>query len=167
MDMKRSIVALLSFWPASALSHQAESFERCLDAAMQQQRGQVIKVELKLEADREVYEFDIRGMDGIDWDLECLKATGGIIEIEKEVDHPNHPLFKANVKVNEREARQIALARFQGEIIEVEYEIEADGRSSYEFDIDTLDGREIKLEVDATTGEIVEINEELWQIGLE
>jgi uncharacterized membrane protein YkoI len=167
MYMKKITLTLLGFWPAIALSHPVESFERCLEAAMQQQRGQVIKVELKLEADREVYEFDIRGMDGIDWDLECLKATGEIIEIEKEVDHPNHPLFKANVKVNEREARQIALARYQGEIIEVEYEIEMDGRSSYEFDIATQDGVEIKLEVDASTGEIVEINEERWQIGLE
>lgn len=165
--MKKTIVALLGFWPALALSHQAESFERCLDAAMQQHRGQVVKVELKIEAEREVYEFDVRGIDGINWDMECLKETGEIIEVEKEVDHPNHPLFKANVKVNEREARKIALARFSGEIIEVEYEIEADGRSSYEFDIDTHDGREIKLEVDAATGEIVEINQELWQIGLE
>lgn len=165
--MKSSIAALMVVWPAIALSEQAESFERCLEAAMQQQRGQVIKVELKLEADREVYEFDIQGMDGVDWDLECLKGTGEIIEIEKEVDHPNHPLFKANVKVNEREARQIALARYPGEIIEVEYEIEVDGRSSYEFDIATFDGVEIKLEVDASTGEIVEINEERWQIGLE
>jgi uncharacterized membrane protein YkoI len=96
-----------------------------------------------------------------------VKATGEIVEIEQEVDHPNHPLFKKNVKVNEREARKTALARFPGKIIEVEYEIEADGRSSYEFDIDTIDGREIKLEIDATSGEIVEINEERWQVGLE
>jgi uncharacterized membrane protein YkoI len=165
--MKKTIVALLGFWPVIALSHQTEPFERCLESAMKQQRGQVVKVELKLEDEREVYEFDIRGMDGIDWDLECLKATGEIVEVEKEVDHPNHPLFRTNLKVNEREARQVALAQFPGEIIEVEYEIEADGRSSYEFDIHMRDGREIKLEVDATSGEIVEVNEERWQIGLE
>lgn len=165
--MQKTVAAMLACWPVIAFSQQTESFEQCLLAALLKQPGQVVKVEFKIEDKREVYEFDIRGLDGMDRDLECLKQTGEIIEIEQEVAHPNHPLFKRNVKINEREAREIALARFAGEIIEVEYEIEADGRSSYEFDIDTGDGREIKLEVDATSGEIVEINEERWQIGLE
>jgi uncharacterized membrane protein YkoI len=165
--MKNLLLLLPLVWSVNVVAHDQDPFEHCLQAVLKQQPGQVVKVELKLENGRAVYEFDIRGIDGNDWDLECVKASGEIVEVEQEVDHPNHPLFKTNVKVNEREARQIALARFPGKIIEIEYEIEADGRSSYEFDIDTVDGTEIKLEVDATSGEIVEVNEELWQVGLE
>lgn len=165
--MKTPLLILSLIGSMNVSAHEPDPFERCMQTVLKQQPGQVVKVELKLEEAREVYEFDIRGLDGKDWDLECLKSTGEIVEIEQEVDHPNHPLFKKNVKVNEREARQTALDRYPGKIIEVEYEIEADGRSSYEFDIDTVDGREIKLEIDAETGDIVEINEERWQVGLE
>lgn len=165
--MKKAVMMVLSCWPMLGNTENVDLFERCLESAQQQQPGQILKVELKREGQRQVYEFDIRGIDGNDWDLECLKSSGEIIEIEREVDQPNHPLFKQNVKINEREAREIALAKFSGEITEVEYEVESDGRSSYEFDIDTLDGGEVKIEIDAYTGQIVEVNEERWQLGLE
>lgn len=166
--MLKTLFSAILFWPASSLAADSNQlFERCLDVALNAREGQVIKVELKLENEREVYEFDIRGIDGKDWDVECLKSTGELIELELEVQHPNHPLFKRNVKFNEEEARDIALKLYPGEIIEVEYEIESDGKSSYEFDIDTLEGSEIKIEIDATTGKVVETNAELWQVGLE
>lgn len=150
-----------------SLAADNQRFETCLETARNARPGQVVKVELKLEEGREIYEFDIRGLDGKDWDVECLKATGEIIELEEEVDHPNHPKFKKNVRFNEEEAREIALQHYPGEIIEVEYEIEANGDSSYEFDIDTVQGQEIKIEIDAATGKVVETNRELWQVGLE
>lgn len=166
--MTKMIFPAMLLWSVSALAtDNNQLFESCLQTALQARDGQVVKVELKLENDREVYEFDIRTLDGKDWDVECLKATGELIELEQEVDHPNHPLFKRNVKFNEEEARKIALKRFPGEIIEVEYEIESNGASSYEFDIDTYQGDEIKIEIDAATGKVVETNQELWQVGLE
>ncbi len=166
--MKTFLPLTTLFWPLLVVGQDNQQhFERCLENALNTRAGQVVKVEFKTEADREVYEFDIRGMDGMDWDVECLKPTGEIIEVEREVDHPNHPLFKRNVNVNEQEARDIALKLYPGEIIEVEYEIEPDGHSSYEFDIDTLSGEEIKIEIDAATGDVVETNIEHWQIGLE
>ncbi len=166
--MLKTLIPAILFWPITSLAaDNNQLFETCLDVALNARNGQVIKVELKLENGREVYEFDIRALDGKDWDVECLKSSGELIELEQEVDHPNHPLFKRNVKFNEEEARAIALALYPGEIIEVEYEIESNGDSSYEFDIDTYEGSEIKIEIDAATGEVVETNEELWQVGLE
>jgi len=144
-----------------------QDFDRCLTAALDKRPGQVVKVEYKIEDKRHVYEFDIRGRDGFNWDVECLKNTGDIVEIEREVEYANHPEFKEKVKFSEKDARDIALAKFSGEIVEVEYELESDGRVSYEFDIDTLNDGEIKIEIDATTGEVVEINSEIWQVGLE
>jgi uncharacterized membrane protein YkoI len=161
------IVMALSLSVALQAADNPQQFETCLEAALKERPGQVVKVESKIEEDQAVYEFDIRGLDGLDWDIECHAQRGVIVEVEREVDQANHPLFKSKVKINEQQARQIALDLYPGEIIEVEYEIEANGQASYEFDIDTVTGDEMKIEVDATSGEIVEISRELWQIGLE
>jgi uncharacterized membrane protein YkoI len=141
--------------------------EKCLLAALAAKPGQVVKLEAKLEKGAPVYEFDIVGADGRAWDVECNANTGKITEIEEEVANADAAAFKAKVKVNEADARKIALDAYPGEIIETEYEIESDGAASYEFDIRTKDGKEWKVEVDATTGKIVEANREYFQIGKE
>jgi len=142
-------------------------FDKCMAAALEERPGDIVKVEFKNEQGAHMYEFDIRGIDGSDWDVECNAHRGLISEIEREVDSVNHPLFKAKMKVSESDAREIALAIYPGVIVEVEYEIEPNGSASYEFDIDTTLNQQMKVEVDATSGEIVEANRELWQIGLE
>lgn len=164
--MKYSVLLLTLSFNAWAIDIP-QSFETCLSAATNLKPGQVIKVERKVEAEIDKYEFDIRGQDGNDWDIECLVSSGKIVEIEQEVGSPNHPLFKAKARINEKEARDIALAEFPGEIVEVEYEIEANGDASYEFDIDTNENTEIKIEINASTGKIIEKNIEIWQVGLE
>lgn len=143
------------------------SLERCLQAALKVHAGTVVKLEMKVEKGVPTYEFDIESPDGRAWDIECDGLTGEITEVEEEVASAAAPGFAAKVKVDEAQARRIALARHPGKIIEVEYEIEPDGAASYEFDILTADGREHKVEVDATSGQIVEDNEELYQIGKE
>ena len=142
-------------------------FEKCLKAALAAKPGQVIKVEAKTEKGAPVYEFDIVGVDGRAWDVECDGNTAKITEIEQEVASADEALFKAKVKVSEADARKIALDKYPGEIVEVEYEIEPAGAASYEFDIKTKDGKEWKVEVDAMTGKIVEANPEHFQIGKE
>jgi uncharacterized membrane protein YkoI len=142
-------------------------FEKCMAAALEERPGQVVKVEMKNEEGAHVYEFDIRGNDGSDWDVECHAHRGLIIEVEREVASASHSLFKAKIKVDEKTARETALSIYPGAVTEVEYEIEPNGSASYEFDIDTELGHEMKVEVDATTGEIVEANRKIWQIGLE
>ncbi|PHS25888.1 MAG: peptidase [Methylophaga sp.] len=152
---------------AMADTHSPYKFEKCMEAALEERPGTIIKVEFKNEEGTHMYEFDIRGTDGSDWDVECNAHHGLIAEVEREVDNVNHPLFKAKMKITEAEARKIALAIYPGVIVEVEYEIESNGAASYEFDIDTTVGHEMKIEVDAASGEIVEVNREIWQIGLE
>ncbi len=141
--------------------------EHCLQAALNEKNGGVVKVELKIEKDVPTYEFDIETPDGKAWDIECDTKTGKISEVEEEVKNAKDKLFKAKLKINEKEARKVALAAYPGQIVEVEYEIEPDGAASYEFDIKGKDGNEIKVEVDATSGKIVEANGELYQIGNE
>ena len=141
------------------------SMEHCLRAALAEKNGGVVKVELKMERNVPVYEFDIETPDGKAWDIECDTETGKISEIEQEVSSVDDPLFKAKMKISEAEARKIALAAHAGEIIEVEYEIQPDGSAAYEFDIKTKDGKEIKVEVDAATGKMDDTDNELYQIG--
>ncbi len=152
---------------AMADGHNPHQFEKCMAAALEERPGDIVKVEFKNEEGGHFYEFDIRGLDGSDWDVECNAHRGLVSEVEREVDSVKHPLFKAKAKVSEEDARKTALSIYPGVITEVEYEIEFDGAATYEFDIDTKLNHEMKVEVDATTGEIVEANRELWQIGLE
>jgi len=169
MIKKLLVSALLLTTSAVTLAdtHNPHQFEKCMAAALDERPGSIIKVEFKNEQGGHFYEFDIRGIDGSDWDVECNSHRGLVSEVEREVDSVNHPLFKAVAKVSEKEARKTALAIHPGVITEVEYEIESNGQASYEFDIDTTLNQEMKVEVDAATGEIVEANRELWQIGLE
>lgn len=157
----------ISSLQAEALDSETDRFEICVQQVLKTRPGQIIKVEKKHEAGKIMYEFDVRGEDGLDWDIECVQATGEIWEIEREVQNPNDPLFKSKVKVGEKAARKIALEAYPGKIREVEYEIESDGTAVYEFDIDMADGREMKVEINAANGQIHEANEEIWQIGWE
>ncbi|HET8806992.1 MAG TPA: PepSY domain-containing protein [Methylophaga sp.] len=152
---------------AEAMDNVNDHFEICMQKVLQQHSGQVIKVEKKHEAEMMMYEFDVRGEDGLDWDIECVQKTGEIWEVEREVQNPNDPLFKSKVKVGETAARKIALEKYPGTIREVEYEVEANGTAVYEFDIDMADGREMKVEINATTGVLHEANQEIWQVGQE
>lgn len=170
--MKKILIASAILMTASTFAmagpHNPHQFEKCMQAALEERPGTIVKVEFKNEEGAHMYEFDIRGTDGADWDVECNAHRGLISEVEREVENVNHPLFKAKMKISEADARKVALAIYPGVITEVEYEIEPNGAASYEFDIDTkIAGQEMKVEVDATSGEIVEANRELWQIGLE
>jgi len=169
--MMKKMITSVVLMAVTTLTFAADSnphqFEKCMTSALNERPGNVVKVEMKNEEGAHMYEFDIRGIDGSDWDVECNAHRGLVSEVEREVDNVNHPLFKAKAKVSEADARKTALAVYPGEITEVEYEIEPNGAASYEFDIDTTLNQEMKVEVDATTGEIVEANREIWQIGLE
>lgn len=167
--MLQILMALVAVMPgqAEAMDKVTDSFEICMQKVLHQQPGQVIKVEKKHESGRMMYEFDVRGEDGLDWDIECVQDTGEIWEIEREVQNPNDPLFKSKVKVGEKAARKIALKAYPGFIREVEYEVESDGTAVYEFDIDMADGREMKVEINAANGLVHEANQEIWQIGWE
>lgn len=162
------LTALLAFAQAAFADHP-DPLERCLNAVRAIRPGDVVKVEYLGFTDEQqaAYEIEMRMDDKSEWEFECSKATGQILEIEQEVASANHELFKRHMKVDEQKARSVATGLYPGDIKETEYEIEADGRASYEFDIVDRWGVEFKVEVDATSGEIVEVQIERWQIGVE
>ncbi|MES2501484.1 MAG: PepSY domain-containing protein [Pseudomonadota bacterium] len=146
--------------------NKADSLGKCVKAALTAHEGKIVKLELKSENKKPMYEFDIESADGTAWDVECDVASGKIIEVEQEVK-ADDAKFKALAKVSEADAKATALAAHPGTIVETEYELEPDGKASFEFDILEADKEEIKVEVDATTGKIVEKSYEVYQIGQE
>ena len=146
--------------------NKADSLGKCVKAALTAHEGKIVKLEMKTEDKKPMYEFDIESADGTAWDVECNVKTGKVTEIEQEVK-ADDAKFKALAKVSEADAKATALAAHPGTIVETEYELEPDGKASYEFDILEADKEEIKVEVDATTGKFVEKSYEVYQIGQE
>jgi len=137
--------------------------ETCMKAALALHPGTVISLEAEIEDGKRIYEFDIKGNDGREWEVECDARTGKIIEVEEELASADDPAFKATISVDE--AKEIALKKQPGEVVEMEFSIEANGASSYEFDIRDANGVEWEVEVDAITGDIIEVSREIYQIG--
>ena len=144
---------------------KADPLGKCVKAALSAHNGTIVKMELKSEHKKPIYEFDIESADGTAWDVSCDVKTGKVIEIEQEVK-ADDAKFKA-AKITEADAKATALKAHPGTVAEVEYEVEADGKLSYEFDITEADGEEVKVEVDAMTGKIAEVSYEVYQIGKE
>jgi len=137
--------------------------EACMKAALAKHPGKIISLEAEIEKGKPIYEFDILGDDGKEWEVECDAKTGKITEEEREVSSADDPAF--NAKITLEEAREIALKAKPGKIVETEFSVESDGKSSYEFDIVGDDGVEWEVEVDAMTGKIVEVERETYQVG--
>jgi len=157
----------LSMVYGTALASEKSIVDTCVKAAQAQYSGDMVKMEKKIEENKTVYEFEIKGKDSSK-EFECDAGTGKITESEIEVDSPEDPRFKAKAKITLDQAKDIALKKHRGNIVETEFEIESDGRASYEFDIKGADGQEVKIEIDAETGKIAEDDEkEIYQIGRE
>ncbi len=167
--MKKSlltIAVLLVAAPFAAEAHNGK-LEDCMKAALAKHPGDVVTLEAEIEKGKPIYEFDIKGKDGKEWEVECSAKTGKLLEEEQEVAGPDDAAFKAKAKVSMEDAKKTALEKRPGEVVEVEYSIESDGNPSYEFDIRDAKGKEWEVEVDAVTGKIIEEEEEVYQIGVE
>ena len=161
-----ALATLLVALPAFAASMHKGAVETCLKAALAKYPGQVLSLEAEIENGKPIYEFDIKGKDGKEWEVECDAKTGKLTETEEEVDAKDQR-FASKAKVTFDEAKKTALSAYPGEVIESETSIESDGSISYEFDIKTKDGKEMEVEGDAVTGKIIETEEEVYQIGLD
>lgn len=143
-----------------------DSLGKCVQKALAQHDGDIIKVEYEVKNKIPLYEFDIETADGKAWEVVCNVKTGEITELEEEVEMDD-AAFASQAKVSEEQARATALAAHPGRVVEVEYELESNGKASYEIDVLQADGDEVKVEIDATTGKIIEVAYESYQIGVE
>lgn len=171
MNKKLLVIALASAF-ISTFAYAGSPFpgkmETCMRAALTKHPGDVLTLEAEISGGKAQYEFDIKGKDGKEWEVECLAKTGKVIEEEQEFANADDPAFKDKAKITQDEAKKTALAKYPGEVVESEFSVESDGNISYEFDIKTADGKEWEVEVDAVTGKLSENPEqEIYQIGIE
>ena len=167
MKKKFSFILVAAMFAAPAAYAGAQhtgKMESCLKAALAKHAGEVLSLEAEIENGKPIYEFDIKGTDGKEWEIECDAKSGKLTEEEQEVDI-NDAAFKAKAKVSQEDAKKTALAAHPGDVIESETSIESNGDASYEFDIKGKDGKEWEVEVDAASGKIIESEEEVYQIG--
>lgn len=171
MNKKIIAIALASAFMSTlayAGSNHTGKLETCLKAALAKHPGEVLTLEAEISKGQAQYEFDIKGKDGKEWEVECLAKSGKVIEEEQEVVNADDPAFKSKAKITQDEATKTALAKHPGEVVDSEFAVESDGSISYEFDIKTANGKEIEVEIDAVTGKLSEDpEEEIYQIGVE
>lgn len=173
IEMNKKIVAIaLASAFISTMANAGSPFtgkmETCMKAALAKHPGDVLTLEAEISKGKAQYEFDIKGKDGKEWEVECDAKSGKVIEEEQEVANADDPAFKSKAKITQDEAKKTALAKYPGEVVDSELSIESDGNPSYEFDIKTKDGKEMEVEVDAMTGKLAEDpEEEIYQIGAE
>ncbi len=166
--MKRYLCLIPGLLLLSPLATAADrNLESCIAAIGQQKPGAMVKLEKVRGDNKTLYEFEIRDVNGFQWEFMCDAENGKIVEMESEVRSPESLSFRQGRRYTEEDAASIALKRFPGRIEEVEYEIEENGDPSYEFDIVDAQGKETKVEVSATNGKIIEIWQEDWEIGEE
>jgi uncharacterized membrane protein YkoI len=160
MNSKYYLAALFTIIASGAAAEDKPGSDACRKAVSELAKGEIVKMELENEDGVDLYEIDVKSADGVKWEFKCDKATAVILEKEQELPNADHPAFTALKKIDEAQARKIALEAHPGTITEVEYEIEKDGTATYEFDIKLSDGREMEVEVDAATGKIIKAEED-------
>lgn len=174
-DMRHLIIALPLFIAATPVAardirdlddvrhwEELPTVETCLDAALDLIPGHPRKLELRLEGDDPIYEFDIE-YQGTVYNVACEEGVAS--EIGREVS-ADDATFKELAKISEADARKIALAIHPGKVVAMEYEIGSEG-ATYEYDIQTTVGYEVKVDVCADDGEIGEVSIEVYEIGAE
>ncbi len=151
--------ALLGLFGTAAVAQDNTGFDACRKAVGEVTQDPIVKMKFKNKKGVEYYKIKAKSADGAKWEFKCDK-TGNIFEKEQELPSADHPAFAALKKVDEAQARKIALEAYPGTISEVEYEINSDGFAVYEFEIKMADGREMEVEVDAGTGKIIKAKED-------
>jgi uncharacterized membrane protein YkoI len=160
MNAKYSLAVILAVIASGAAAEEKPGEAACRKAVSELAKGEIIKMELENEDGVDLYEIDVKSADGVKWEFKCDKASAKILEKEQELPNADHPTFTALKKIDEAQARKIALQAHPGEITKVEYEIEKDGTATYEFDIKLNDGREMEVEVDAASGKLIKAEDE-------
>lgn len=80
-----STAGLISSIPAFAgYDSHTGAVESCLAAVLAKRPGNVISLEAELENGKPIYEFDIKGKDGKEWEVEVDAVTGKIAEKKEQ-----------------------------------------------------------------------------------
>ena len=123
--------------------------DTCIDAAVQQQDGQVVRWELN---GAEV-QVDVLAPDDRVWSMKC--TNGKVSTPERKVGVKKSKLLKSRAKVPEKSARFTAVGSYPiAEVRRMEYDLTWKGRPYYTYEMVLNDGRQATVEVNAETGQV-------------
>ncbi len=62
------------------LNKHNEVMEACMKTALSKHPGAIVEVSMETEDGRPIFDIDIQGADGKNWEIECDTETGEVIE---------------------------------------------------------------------------------------
>ncbi|MDX2194235.1 MAG: PepSY domain-containing protein [Gemmatimonadales bacterium] len=151
--------------PAAAAPAEAPKpvlLSACVNAVAAAKPGAITELDGLDRGGKELYEFEVKGTDGKEWEVVCDPSTGTVVETEEEV---KEAAFKGKAKVSRADAEKAAQAVAAGKVEEIDFEVEADGKLTYEIEIVSADGKRHEIEIDAESGQVVEHDMETYEIG--
>lgn len=147
-----------------AMAAAPSALDTCVNASLAKHPGKIVSLASETEDGKLQYELDIKGSDGMNWEVECDAVSGKINRIEREIN-PGSKEFKSKAKIRLDAAMKSALDKYPGQIRNIEYDLEDDGEISYEFIIETAEGKLIEIEVDAVSGKLAGFETVNYRIG--
>ncbi len=67
------------------IEHNAK-LNQCTKTALERHPGAIIEIETEIEDGKMIFDVDIQGKDGKNWEIECDAATGEVLEDKEESD---------------------------------------------------------------------------------
>jgi len=128
------------------------AINQCLDAARQQQVGQVTEWDLDWENGLG-FDVELVGTDNRVYGMRCEGGT--IVKSERKAGNKKYEMLSTRHRVEEPDARQLAGAEYRGaELKRMKYELSWRGNPYYSYDFELPDGRTANVMVNAATGKI-------------
>jgi len=159
--MRRSLIGLSAGILLSGAAGAAEfspevdrAINQCLDAARQQQVGQVT-------------EWDLDWNNGLGFDVElvgtdnrvyAMRCEGGVIvKSDQKAGNKKYEMLSTRHRVEEPDSRPLAAEEFRGaELQRMKYELNWRGNPYYVYSFSLPDGRMGEVKLNAATGKIDE-----------
>ena len=151
------IAVVLVLIPGVVLAVQPEEMfsqlDICLEAAKQQQEGQLLRWELTGKQAPYAFDIDVMAADGRVWTMKC--EDGKVSNVERKTGTKNYKMLVARSKVPEVSARFTAVGAFPvAELRKMEYGVSWKGQPYYSYQMSLNDGREGSVDVNAESGQI-------------
>jgi uncharacterized membrane protein YkoI len=125
--------------------------DACIDAALQQQDGMLVRWEMKSPKDPTV-DLEVVAPDNRVYTMSCKE--GKVSTPERKAGQKKFEMLKSRAKVPEKSARFTAVTSYPiAEVRRMTYDlVGVRGRPYYSYDLVTNDGREASVDVNAETG---------------
>jgi len=157
--MRHSLIGLATGLLAAGSAAAAEfspevdrAIDACLEAARQQQVGQVTQWDLDWKSGLG-FDVELVAPDNRVYRMRC--EAGAIVKSDQKAGNKKYEMLSTRHRVEEKDTRQLAGAEFRGaELRQMKYELNWRGNPYYSYAFDLPDGRTGNVMVNAATGKV-------------